>query len=42
MKINFNSDGDLPLIKMLELHNMIIVVRAVFHENKKLPTGFLR
>ena len=25
VKINFNSDDDLPLKKMLELHNMIII-----------------
>ena len=35
MKIKFNSDDDLPLNKMPELHNMTIVVRAVFHENNK-------
>ena len=31
----FNSDDDLPLNKTLELGNMIIVVRAVFHEENK-------
>ena len=35
MKIKFNSDDGLPLKKTLELHNMIIVVRAVFHEGSK-------
>ena len=35
MKIKLNSDDDLPLKKTLELHNMIIVVRAVFHEDTK-------
>ena len=35
VKIKFNSDDDLPLNKTLELYNMIIVVRAVFHEDKK-------
>ena len=35
MKIKSNSDDDLPLNKTLELHNMIIVVRSVFHENTK-------
>ena len=29
MKIRFNLDDDLPLNKMLEICNMIIVVRAV-------------
>ena len=35
MKIKSNSDDDLPLNKTLELRNMIIVVRSVFHENTK-------
>ena len=35
MKIKSNSDDNLPLNKTLELHNMIIVVRSVFHENTK-------
>ena len=35
IKIKFNSDGDLPLKKMLGLHNMVIVVRSVFHECNK-------
>ena len=33
MKIKFNSDDKLPLNKAIEIHSMIIVVRAVFHEN---------
>ena len=32
MKIKFNSDDDLPLVKTLEHHNMVITLRAVFHE----------
>ena len=35
MKIKFNSDGDLPLNKTIEIPTMKIVVRAVFHENNK-------
>ena len=35
MKIKFDLDDDLPLKKMLELHNMIVVVRSVFHEGNK-------
>ena len=35
MKIQFNSDDDVPLNKMIEIHNVIIVVRAIFHENNK-------
>ena len=33
MKIKFNSGNDLPLNKTIEIHNVKIVVRAVFHEN---------
>ena len=35
MKIKFNSDDDLPARKTLELHNIIIVVRYLFHEGNK-------
>ena len=35
MKIKFNSGDDLPLKKMLELHNMIIVLKAAFHEDSR-------
>ena len=42
MKIKFDSDDDLPLNKTKEIHNVTIVVRAVFHENKKYyPQVFL-
>ena len=42
MKIKFNSDGELPLNKTTEIPSMIIVVRAVFHENNKYyPQVFL-
>ena len=34
MKIKLNSD-DLSLKKIKELHNMVIVVRFVFHEDNK-------
>ena len=30
MKIEFNSNDELPLTKMIEIPSMIIVVRAVF------------
>ena len=30
MKIKFDSDNELPLNKMIEVHNIIFVVRAVF------------
>ena len=35
MKIKFNLDDELPLTKMIEIPNMIIVVRAIFQENNK-------
>ena len=42
MKIKFNLDDELPLIKTIEIPSMVIVVRAVFHENNKYyPQVFL-
>ena len=42
IKIKFNSDDELPLNKMTEIPSMIIVIRAVFHENNKYsPQVFL-
>ena len=42
MKIKFNSDGELPLNKTIEIPSMTIVVRAVFHKNNKYyPQVFL-
>ena len=42
MKIKFNLEDELPLNKMIEMHNMITVVRAIFHENNKYyPQVFL-
>ena len=35
MKIKFNSDDDLPLRKILEFYDKMIVVRSVFSEVKK-------
>ena len=40
MKIKFNSDDELPLNKTIKVPNMIVVVRAVFHENNKYPQVF--
>ena len=34
IKLKLSSDDNLPL-KKLEIHNMVITVRAVFDENKK-------
>ena len=42
IKIKFYLDDDLSLNKTIEIHNAIIVVRAVFHENNKYsPQLFL-
>ena len=42
MKIKFNSDYDLPLIKPLKSHLMTITIRSVFEEDGKLyPQVFL-
>ena len=42
MKIKFNLDDELPLNKMIEIRSMIVVIRAVFHENDKYyPQVFL-
>ena len=35
MKIKIISDDDIPLNKMIEIPSIIIVVRAIFHENIK-------
>ena len=33
IKMLINLDDDLPLIKTLELHNIIIIARSVFHDD---------
>ena len=33
MKIKFDSDDNLPLNKTMEIPIVVIVARAVFHEN---------
>ena len=35
MKIKFNQDDEFPLNKMIEIPSIIIVLRAVSHENNK-------
>ena len=35
MKIKFNSDGELPLNKMIKIPTMALAVRAIFLENNK-------
>ena len=34
MKINFNSDDELPLNKLLKFHNMTIAIKSVFEDGK--------
>ena len=42
MKIKFNSDGDLPLNKLLKFHLITIIIRCAFTEDDKLyPQLFL-
>ena len=42
IKIKFNSDDEIPLNKTIKIPKMIIVARAVFHENNKYyPQIFL-
>ena len=42
MKRKFNLDDNLPLNKILKLHNLTIVVRSVFEEDGKYyPNVFL-
>ena len=43
MKIQFNSDDDLPLNKPLKFHAMTIIIRSLFEEDGKLyPQLFFR
>ena len=42
IKIKFDSDDHLPLNKTIKIHNVTIVVRAIFYENNKYyPQGFI-
>ena len=42
MKIKFNLDDELPLNETIDIFNLTILVRAVFHENEKYyPRVFL-
>ena len=42
MKIKFNLDNNLPLNEIIQLHNLTIVVRFAFQEDKKYhPQVFL-
>ena len=42
MNIKFNSGDNLPLNKILKIHNMTIVIRSVFQEDGKYyPQFFL-
>ena len=41
MEIKFNSDENLPLNKILKLHNLTIIVGSVFEDGKYYPQVFL-
>ena len=42
MKIKFDSDDELPPNKTIKIPTMLIVLRAIFYENKKYcPQVFL-
>ena len=42
MKIKFNSHDDLPLNRQIKFYNMIITIKSVFEEDRKLyPLVFL-
>ena len=41
MIIKFNSDDSLPLNKILKLHNLTVIVRSVFEDDKYYPQVFL-
>ena len=42
MWIKFNSDDNIPLNKLLKLHDMTIVIRSIFKEDDKYyPQVFL-
>ena len=42
MKLKSDSDDDLPLDKAIEIHNVTVVVKAIFCENNKYyPQVFL-
>ena len=40
MKIKFNSHDNLPLNKILKLHNITIIIRSVFEEDGKYCSQF--
>ena len=42
MKIEFNSDDDLPLNKQLKFHNMTITIRSVLKKMVNLCASFFR
>ena len=42
MKIKFNSDDDIPLNKVLNFHNLTIVIRSIFeNDGKYYPQVYL-
>ena len=41
MKINFNSDDDLPISKPVKFHNLVITIRFVFEYGKLYTQVYL-
>ena len=41
IKIKFNWDDELPLNKIIEISKIIIVIRAVLHENNKYKFSYI-
>ena len=41
VKIKFSSDDNLPLNKTLKLHNIAMIIRSVFENDKYYPQVFL-
>ena len=40
MKIWFESDGNIPLSKILKLHMLTVIIRSVFKDGKYYPQVF--
>ena len=40
MNIRFNSDGDLLLGKILKTCNVVILIRSVFEDKKKITVNY--
>lgn len=41
MKIRFNSGDNLPIKQEIQMHNVVMIIRFVFYDKKKLSTSIL-